>query len=221
MNCNTLPACKRRSLPGYCTFAALLLSGASQAAVHPGDLAITEVMANPANVNDSQGEWFEIYNRSGMELELSGLVLRDDGSNTHTVDAPVTLAADSYMVLGRNADTGTNGGYASGYEYNSFTLSNGADEIILEFDGQVVDSLVYDDGDTFGMAGVSAELTRSGFAATPANFVYGDGDIGTPGNPGSDPGLDLSAPSPVPLPGAAWLLASGLGGLFIARRRQS
>ena len=38
-----------------------------------GDLVVTEIMNNPAVVTDNVGEWFEIYNNSGREINLNGL----------------------------------------------------------------------------------------------------------------------------------------------------
>ena len=40
-------------------------------------------MANPTAASDSQGEWFELFNSSTESVDLSGIVLSDDGSNLH------------------------------------------------------------------------------------------------------------------------------------------
>ena len=51
----------------------------------PGDLLITEFMADPLNVGDSSGEYFEIYNTTGSPIDINGWIISDDGSNTrHT-----------------------------------------------------------------------------------------------------------------------------------------
>lgn len=212
------PTSRSRSIP----FALLLAchGSAGFAAIAPGDLVITELMANPASVSDAQGEWFEIYNRSGATLDLDGLVIRDSGSNSHTISGPVSVNPDSYFVLGRNADSSVNGGYVADYQYSNFTLGNSSDDIILEYNGVVIDSVSYSDDPNFGIPGVSTELTSAGFLATPDNFVYGDGDIGTPGAAGSDTRLDLSDVSAVPVPAAGWLMASALGSLVIRRRQR-
>lgn len=196
----------------------LLIAGQAQAAISAGDLVITELMANPASVSDSNGEWFEIYNRSGTTLDLEGLVMRDSGSNSHTVSGSLQILPDSYLVFGRSANSAVNGGYTADYAYSNFTLGNSSDDIVLDFGGIIIDSVSYAGDSNFGIAGVSTELTSLGFLATPVGLVYGDGDVGTPGFAGSDVNLDLSTTAPVPLPGAGWLLASALGGL-VARRR--
>ncbi|NIW44680.1 MAG: hypothetical protein GWN14_16030, partial [candidate division Zixibacteria bacterium] len=51
----------------------------------PGDLVITEFMANPAAVLDSDGEYVEFYNNTGSAIDINGFTLRDDGTNSHTI----------------------------------------------------------------------------------------------------------------------------------------
>lgn len=191
----------------------------AQAALNAGDLVITEVLANPGAVSDTAGEWFEVYNASGITLDLTGLVIRDNGSNTHTLsgEMPILVSAGEYFVLGRSGNTLTNGGYSADYLYSNFTLGNTSDAIILESEGVLIDSLIYNDAALFGAAGNSAELTAAGFALTPNAFTFGSGDIGTPGSAGSytPPGA-----SPVPVPASLWLMVSALGALAGGRISQ-
>jgi hypothetical protein len=49
---------------------------------NPGDIIITEIMQNPSAVNDSEGEWFEVYNTTGADINLDGWEIRDDGLGT-------------------------------------------------------------------------------------------------------------------------------------------
>lgn len=198
-----------------CCMLSLSATSHCLSAISPGDLVITELMANPASVSDTNGEWFEIYNRSGSALDLSGLTISDTGSNSHQISSSVTIGANSYFVLGRNADSSVNGGYVADYQYSNFTLGNSSDDIILSYAGLVIDSLSYSGGGNFGLAGISTELTALGFLATPAGFSFGDGDIGTPGQAGSDPNLNFSTPSPVPVPAAGWLMGTALAGLAL------
>lgn len=193
----------------------------AQASIAPGDLVITELMANPASVSDTLGEWFEVYNRSGSALDLSGLTISDNGSNSHAIASSIIVNADSYFVFGRNADSSVNGGYTADYQYSNFTLGNSSDDIILSFSGTVIDSVSYAGDSNFGIAGVSTELTATGFLATPTGFIYGAGDTGTPGAAGSDPTLDLGMPSPVPIPAAGWLMGSALAGLALRPGRRA
>ncbi len=192
----------------------------SAATIEPGDLIITEVMANPKAVSDANGEWFEIYNATSSTLNLANLNLSDDGSNNHTVASdPLNLAPNSFFVFGRNGNTTTNGGYTADYVYSGFTLSNDSDQIILSLGGIVIAQLAYTGG--FVINGISSELKSlpslvSNFGGTPeeASYLFGDGDYGTPGAMNS---TDFTA---VPLPAALPQLLLALGALFGIRIKQ-
>ena len=179
------------------------------------DLFITEVMANPAAVSDTNGEWFELYNPTLETVDLEGAVLSDDGSNSHTISTGSALIINpgEYFVLGRNGDSLSNGGYNPDYVYSSFSLGNTSDQIVFSTDGTEMLRLNYTSG--FVAAGQSSELIddvmmASNYALTDGGLIYGLGDIGTPGAAGSF----TPSPSAVPLPAAVWLFASGLAGLI-------
>ena len=210
----TTLALPRHALLGSTLACLIGLSTASHAAIEPGTLRITEIMTNPAAVSDTLGEWFEIHNTSGNNIDLSGLTLTDLGSNSHSLDN-LTIAAGAYLVLGRNADPLLNGGVPVDYVYNNFTLSNSSDAIILSEGSTVIDSVIYTDGSLFGVAGNSVELTANGFALTPAGISTLGPDIGTPGAAGSytPPGV-----APVPVPAAGWLFGSALASLAWRKR---
>jgi hypothetical protein len=154
-----------------------------------GDLVITEYIANPAAVSDSLGEWFEVYNASGSDVDLEGLVLYDLGTDSHTVAGSLVVGAGELVVFGNNADSSTNGGVTVDYEYgSSWYLSNSSDEIVLNNGVIDIDDVIYD-GSFPGSAGVAAQLSSDALDATsnddPGNWCdatssYG-GDLGTPG----------------------------------------
>ena len=193
------------------------------ASISPGDLIISEVMANPSSVSDTNGEWFEVYNLTGNALDLSGLTLSDDTSDIHTIDGSTPLIIDpyAYLVFGRNGATASNGGYTADYVYSGFNLKNDSDQIVISNGSTEIVRLEYTDG--FAIAGKSQEL--SGNVSLPlsnTDFVtsvssYGLGDLGTPGLPG---GSTWSVQA-MPLPGAIWLLGSAcLGLLGVVRRNR-
>ncbi|MCB9779326.1 MAG: lamin tail domain-containing protein [Alphaproteobacteria bacterium] len=169
-----------------------------------GDLVISEFLADPAAVSDSEGEWLEITNVSGAEIAIcGGWNLSDDGADDHDIDiAPdeaIILADGEAAVFGRNADSAVNGGVTVDYAYGSaYPLANGNDEIILSFDGYLIDEVWYDfDGDWSDMdaAGYSATLNDFWLDAEdnddPAAWclgasTFGSGDHGTPGASNED-----------------------------------
>lgn len=165
----------------------------------PGDLIITEIMNNPAQVSDTVGEWFEVYNTTSSAIDVDGWTLKDDGSNLHVIDASVggntVVPANGYLVLGRSSDVTENGNAPVGYAYGSDgqTLGNGSDEVVLVLpDGTTeIARINYDNGATFpDLTGESMQLDPAflnsndyddGANWCPAQTAYGDGDLGTPG----------------------------------------
>jgi hypothetical protein len=184
------------------------------ATIQSGDLLISEVMANPSAVSDTNGEWFELFNASANSIDLNGLTISDDGTNSHQINnaASLLIAPGAYLVLGRNGNSANNGGYIADYVYTNFTLGNTLDQIVLSDNGSEIVRLNYT-GLPFGASGISTELINqlinpgeSSYQASQ-NSQYGLGDIGTPGRSGS---IELVSVSTVPLPDAAWLFASAI-----------
>ena len=198
-----------------CAFAPI-----SQAA-SVSDLLITEIMATPAAVSDTQGEWFELFNPTAESINLNGITLSDDGSNQHiiTSDNPLVIDPGSFFVMARNGDSTTNGGFTADYVYNNFSLGNTSDQIIFSDASSILLRVDYEAG--FVPSAGSMELTNGIMQIdnyVAANTAFGLGDLGTPGTAGS---FNLAGtPAPVPLPGAVWLMASGLLGFVGFKRKQ-
>jgi len=188
------------------------------------DLLITEIMANPKAVSDTQGEWFELFNPTAESIDLSGLVLSDDASLGQVITSAV-IEAGSYFVMARNGDSALNGGFTADYTYSRFSLGNTRDQIIISDSSG--NFLRMDYGAGFAPNGGSMELIdvvmlAENYAATTT--VFGAGDFGTPGTAGSfiQPGTPDTTPAPVPIPAAIWLMGSGLLGLTgFSRRRKA
>ncbi len=171
---------------------------------NPGELTITEVMPNPVAVGDAVGEWFEVYNNTTRDLDLNGLTIIDDGTDSFPIPASTPLlAAGAYLVFGINADMGTNGGLAVDIPYTGINLANRADELVI-IDANLVeiDRVAWDDtagwtipaGATLNFGGqfdvVSDDNSDPQFWCA-ALTSYGAGDLGTPG------AANDTCPSPV------------------------
>jgi hypothetical protein len=165
-------------------------------------LIITEIMKNPAMVLDSAGEWFEVYNNTAVPMDLYGMVVTDNGSNTFTVLDSVPVPAYGHAVLAKNGDFGLNGGLATDYVWTTtFDLSNTDDEIVVTHDGTELDRVEYADPDWPDDSGAAMSLDIGAYDTTlnddfrnwcNAEAAYGDGDFGTPGvdNPVCCPDAD-------------------------------
>ena len=122
----------------------------------PGDLVISEVMADPENVtSDASGEWFEVtVNR---DVDLNGLQLgKTVGDPLNTLQGATCLRATPGMPLlfARSADTARNGGLPSVDHEFSFSLTNTKGSLVLEQDGALLDAIQW----TASKKGVSRSL---------------------------------------------------------------
>ena len=163
----------------------------------PGDIIINEIMINPSAVDDSLGEYVELYNTSGRDIDINGWILQDNDSDYHIIDSDtsLTINTDSFLVIGINADSLTNGGHICNYQYEDFNLDE-EDEVLLKNGSTIIDSVIYNSGLNFpNPVGASIELDpvyRNAFDNDngeywyAAHAVFGLGDFGTPGsaNPG-------------------------------------
>ncbi|MAG55783.1 MAG: hypothetical protein CMJ83_05790 [Planctomycetes bacterium] len=164
-----------------------------------GDVIVSEYLQNPLVVSDGDGEWVELANTTASPIDLNGFILRDHDVDSVVLPA-ITLPARGFVVLARNDNPQQNGGVNANWEwpFNGFFLSNASDEIeVVDPTGQVLDTIVYDNGATFpDPTGKSVE--RRDLQAQPwaSNFgeattLFGGGDLGTPGAGNS---LDVTLP---------------------------
>jgi hypothetical protein len=152
-----------------------------------GEVIVVEVMSNPALVSDAYGEWFEVYNTTGTEIDLYNWEVSAADRQTFTITSSVPVPAYGYAVLGVDADSTRNGGLTLDYAYAraDFSLVD-TDSIKLSVGATVVDSLSWTsawphasgismilDPDHYGSGSTIDEWCES---ITP----FGLGDLGTP-----------------------------------------
>lgn len=180
----------RRSLMfGFGATVAIAAPTAPTPIVSPlaGQLVINEFLADPNAVSDGNGEWFEIYNRGSVAVDLRKFRIASANDAGHVIASSVIVPTGGYVVLGRNASSATNGGATIAYSYGaSITLGNTNDWISLrDSAGATVDSVRYTSttrGVAWGMK--DASLNHSAVGTTNwalQTSVFGAGDKGTPG----------------------------------------
>ena len=163
----------------------------------PGELVITEFLANPkAPIEDTNGEWFEIY--ALAPVDLNELVVSNGGTRNHVIKSAncLRLEAGQYAVLARKSEPEINGGIANVLTAVSISLANNGGVIILTSGETEIDRVAY----ATSKDGVAAQLDPQKLTAldndNASNFCdavdpYGTGDnLGTPG----------AANKPCPLP---------------------
>jgi hypothetical protein len=240
MQLSTMQPNSRRNLfnPLYC--ACLCIGLASTNPAHatsllgaadlvPGQIVISEVMANPARVDDTLGEWFEVFNPLAVSVDLGGLVVesqRGTGVESFSISGPLVLDPGAFAVFGSSANPALNGGLVVDRSWgNAISLGNSSDSVnIRTADGVSLVRVSW----TSSVAGASAEVRggtlpnigQPGLATTAAELVYGLGDRGTPrAENGGVLGVAGIVAAPIPEPSTYAMLAAGLGLLGLSRRR--
>lgn len=153
---------------------------------------VSEIMIDPAMSGEPEGEYFELFNRNDTDVVINGWEIAV-GSKKAIVqaDAPVVIPSKGYLLLGRSADLGENGGIAPAYVYDKVQFTNtGSFTLTVSCVGTVVDKVVYVSATWPRKSGRSVQLDPSAFDATlndvPAGWclgfdTYGAGDLGSPG----------------------------------------
>ncbi|MBU1432242.1 lamin tail domain-containing protein, partial [Myxococcota bacterium] len=116
-----------------------------------GDVRFNEIMFNPVAVDDDAGEWLELYNATGADIDLNGWGLKDNRDALYPLvveGGALILPAGGFIVLGKSTDAATNGGISVAYAYDAaLQLGNSGDQLSL-FDpfGEIIDAIAYGEG---------------------------------------------------------------------------
>ncbi len=171
-------------------------------------LVITELMANPGGaVQDSSGEYVEVYNAGRFPVNMRGMIVNDaSGAGigaADTIPGDFVIPAGAYRVMGRSVNTAKNGGITVDYNYahkiggtaTGLQFSNSAADYfrIRTASGVTVDSAGYTSTSVSARAGISRELTNpaldnasiDGTAWAAATTNYESSNKGTPDSPNS------------------------------------
>jgi hypothetical protein len=106
------------------------------------ELVITEIMYNPSI--DEETEFVEIYNASDVVVPVGGLRL-NVGSNVFLMPA-IDLAAGGFILVSRDEALAEAFYGMDFYDWGNSALTNSTDDItIVNFSGQLIDSVTYND----------------------------------------------------------------------------
>jgi hypothetical protein len=162
-----------------------------------GSVIISEVMPNPS-VDDSAGEYIELYNTTAAAVDLEGWTLSDaSGTAELTFAAGIEIPALGFLVAARSDVAADNGGIPEVASVFDFSLNNSSpgDTVTLADDfANSIDQMVYTTSWPYA-AGVAVELSDDAMTAAlnddAANWCAAEDPFGTAsqsGTPGSDNG---------------------------------
>jgi hypothetical protein len=150
-----------------------------------GQVVISEIMADPTTLSDADGEWFELYNTTGGELDLQGCSLDDGGKQPHELPSRLIIGPHAYLTIARQEQPGFKPGYVM-----SFAFTNSADTVSLRCGGVEIDRVSYDETRDYPLtSGASLSLDPSQLDADDNDRAaawcaglnsYGP-ELGTPG----------------------------------------
>ena len=155
-----------------------------------GDVLITEIHVSPDVVAQNLGEWFEIANPTGNDVDLIGWEVTSQGNTGFTIDSSLVVPAGGTVVLGVEDDTGINGDVALDFEYDRAGAAfNDAEDTLFLYLGETWISRVKWD-DTWPLSSGSTLNLDVDYFTTNATGdptywcssigTFGDGDAGTP-----------------------------------------
>jgi hypothetical protein len=170
-------------------------------AIAYGELLITEIMANPAALADTEGEWFEVYNNSDHPIQLQNLILGRDDASRHTISEALELLPGEFLVFERS-DTATDA--SRSYVFGSDLLLPNTGAVLSVFNegsetdpGALIFSVDYGTVNFPEGTGASIALDPAmmneadailGTSWCISSSVFNTGDLGTPGS-ANDPCL--------------------------------
>lgn len=153
-----------------------------------GSLVFTELMANPAELADSAGEWFELLNVSDREMSLEGCTIERDAATAFTIATALRLTPGATATLSVSESPG----FVPSYVYSGLSLPNsGTYTLGLRCDGTLLDSVAVDASTWPGGAGIATSLDPEASSAggndsdsswCDATLAYNT-DLGSPGAP--------------------------------------
>jgi hypothetical protein len=158
-----------------------------------GDVVVSEIMQNPYALSDTEGEWFEVYNRGTGDVDMAGWTITDGAGESRQISAAsLVLRAGGFLVLGL-AWRGDRGGAPLNYTYTGIVLGNAADRILLlDPLGAEVARAEYDGGIAWpNPNGASMMLRRpdadcndpAEWTVSTSLWINSSGDLGSPGQP--------------------------------------
>jgi hypothetical protein len=155
----------------------------------PGDLVITEVLADPAGAPDTFKEWFEVLNTNAGARDIGGVVVTS-GTGLFVVPAGKSIPGGAFFVFAGSSDSTVNGGLPPvDVNYgSSLTLANTNFNLNLSVAGSSVDSVGFTtmpDGASLALSESHTDPTANDAVANWCTSTTAYGTAGNKGTPGA------------------------------------
>lgn len=157
---------------------------------YPGQVLITEIMADPRAAPGESGRFIELYNNGFETLHMQGWMLNDGVSEVEiALTGETDFAPQTHLVIAFEADTGKNGGLEPGLVIEGFDLNRRI--LFIQVGDVEVDRVAFSGVGWTIQPGASLSLDPDKYDFLqnddpdnwcPAIEAYGDGDLGTPGS---------------------------------------
>jgi len=158
----------------------------------PGDLVISEIMANPKITPDADGEWFEVRALGSFDLNgvQFGRAFANGAVGTITANECLSVIPNDLILFARKADPAINGGLPPVDVLFGFALVNSNGALHLAVDGVLLDEVSWGpvaDGSSTSLdpgfydPGLNDLANNNDPAWCYTTTPYGAGDNGTPG----------------------------------------
>jgi hypothetical protein len=168
----------------------------------PGDLVITELMANPRG-DDAVGEWVELL--ATAQVDLNGVTVGTEVVGTPVVAGHcVTVQAGQPVLLARRVDSTLNGGLPAPLATFGVDLRNASGAVVVRSGDVVLDGLVYGSTEEGVALQVSADKVDIWRNDDPASRCAATEPYGMAGNLGSPGRTNRVCPT-----GSAWDAGTG------------
>jgi DNA/RNA endonuclease G (NUC1) len=164
-------------------------------------LVIDEIMADPAVVADSLGEWVEIYNRGLEAVDLGGWKLASGNDAVQTIPSGVRVPPHGYVVLGKKTDAARNGGVNVAWSFGALNLANSSTDWVAlrTAAGATADSVIWGVSPTSGRSRAVVDVRLDNASAAGTNWALSSAAYGDSTNEGTPGGAnDGSGATPAP-----------------------
>ena len=141
-----------------------------------GEVVITEIMADPFQVSDTQGEWVELQILADVDLNASWIEVGTGAVVEVEADECLSYSAGDRVVFVAEPDEVLNGGILGDFD-GTLSLTNSGGSLGYFADGYAVDATEWPQA----TAGVAWQRDPVSGSWCLASNTYGFGDKGTPG----------------------------------------